>query len=58
MTLSISPFQKTGKELISVCANNLLNSIPPLWCWKKDGNASKIPKRLSSRLVGLFSIRL
>ena len=43
ITLSISPLQKTGKELIRVCANGLLNSVPPLWCWKKDGDAGKIP---------------
>ena len=36
MTLSISPLQKTVKELICVCANILLNSIQPLLCWKKD----------------------
>ena len=42
-SLSITPLQKTGKELIRVCANGLLNSVPPLWCWKKDGDVGKIP---------------
>lgn len=42
-SLSQTPLQKTGKELIRVCANGLLNSLPPLWCWKKDGDAGKIP---------------
>ena len=32
-----------GKELFGVCANAIMNSLPPLWCWKKDGDAGTIP---------------
>lgn len=32
-----------GKELFGVCANAIMNSLPPLWCWKKGGDAGTIP---------------
>ena len=33
-----------SKEIITICTNSLLSSLPPAFCWKKGADAGIIPK--------------
>ena len=33
-----------SKEILTICTNSLLSSLPPAFCWKKGGDAGTIPK--------------
>ena len=43
VSISSSTTDET-KEIVKICTNSLLSSLPPAFCWKKGGDAGKIPQ--------------
>jgi len=35
--------RQQSQDIVRICANSLFNSLPPLYCWKKGGDAGIIP---------------
>ena len=48
INISICQNNKEGQEMVNTCTNALMQSIPPMWCWKHVKDKSMSPRHCPS----------